>query len=126
MRLQVVHAYLPPSLLGAMAIAGAAQSIEVLRADARTLVAEGVAEAERTAPEVLVSGQVQGGAASKVLRDKAEHAAMLVVGVSRAHLLPGGVLGTVPARLAGRVPCPLIAVPSSVPTATPTADTPEG
>ena len=126
LRLQVVHAYLPPSLLGAMAIAGAAQSVELLRADAAAVLAEGVAEAERKAPGVLVSGQVQGGAASRVLRDKADKAAMLVVGVGRAHLIPGGVLGTVTARLAGTVPCPFIAVPRPVPAATPPADVPEG
>ena len=80
------------------------------RSEARRLLQETVAEAERETPGIVVRSVLAFGDPGPVLLSETDSAEMIVVGHGGLGEMRGLLLGSVALRLAGRTPCPLVVV----------------
>jgi len=108
--LELVHAYSIPVLYGAMGTGAGPSTFEAVRLDADHIANQGTELVRRTVPSMRVRTEIVAGPPAAVLRERAHHAQLLVVGVSGHHALAGAVLGSVTSRLAGAVYCPFVVV----------------
>lgn len=81
-----------------------------LRHSAEAILAEGVGLAYGVDPGLAVEGVMEAGLPSKVLREAADGAALLVVGSRGMGGVLGHLAGSVCLELAGAAPCPLMVV----------------
>ncbi|HST48538.1 universal stress protein [Jatrophihabitans sp.] len=82
--------------------------IERIRQHAATVISNAVADAERAAPGVLVTGDTVDGAPAPALVEASEAASLLVLGSRQRSALGATVLGSVSAAAAARASCPAI------------------
>jgi nucleotide-binding universal stress UspA family protein len=108
--LELVHAYAVPVLYGAMGSGATPSTFEAVRHGAEQVAREGTELVHTSAPSLRVRTEIVAGPPAAVLRERALHAQLLVVGVSGHHALAGAVLGSVTSRLAGAVGCPFVVV----------------
>ena len=80
------------------------------RTEARRVLRQSVAHAEREAPAVVLRSAVLPGDPAPVLLAEARAARMLVVGGHGLGGIRGLLLGSVGLKLAGHTPCPLVVV----------------
>jgi len=83
------------------------------RIRAELIVKKAVARVSRLAPHVVVESFVSSGRAEKVLIEKAQEAALLVVGSRGRGAVAGLLLGSVSRQVVGRARCPVVVVPPS-------------
>ena len=108
-RLRVVHAWVWPMFTKDLGpVRGVAGS--GLRHSAEVILADGVALARETAPQLEVAGVMEAGLPVQVLRQAAADAGLLVVGSRGVGGVVGHLAGAVCLELAGSAPCPLMVV----------------
>jgi nucleotide-binding universal stress UspA family protein len=108
--LELVHAYAIPVMYGAMGTGASPSTFEMVHDDAEFVAQEGRELVRTYAPDLRVHTKIAAGPPAAVLRELAQDAQLLVVGVSGHHALAGAVLGSVTSRLAGAVACPFVVV----------------
>ncbi|TCB95390.1 universal stress protein [Micromonospora zingiberis] len=108
--LRVVHAFIWPLMGVPLGPATGAPADGGLRNQAEQYVAEAVAEATKTAPEVSVTGAVVDGAAAAVMLAEADDAALLVLGNRGLGGFAGLLLGSVAVQVSARAGCPVLVV----------------
>jgi nucleotide-binding universal stress UspA family protein len=79
-----------------------------LRQNAERIVAQAVAEAEATAPDLQVSGEIVTGQAGAVLLHEAPRAALIVIGDSGLGRFTSLLAGSVAIQVAEYAVCPLL------------------
>lgn len=108
--LHLLHAYTLPTMGVPGAVMMAADLSESVRAAGQELLDQvGVAVRVRH-PDLEIHTTLSFDAAVDLLRDKAEHALMLVVGTKAEHEFVEAVFGTVASRLAGHTRCPVVVI----------------
>lgn len=107
--LRVVHAWVWPMFTKDLGpVKGVAGS--GLRHSAEVVLADGVALARESAPDLDVEGVMEAGLPAQVLRQAAAGAALLAVGSRGMGGMLGHLAGSVCLELAGSAPCPLLVV----------------
>ncbi|KKK07675.1 universal stress protein [Micromonospora sp. HK10] len=106
--LRVVHGFIWPLLRVPVAPAAGGPPGGGLRHQAQELVAAAVAEAERVAPGLRVSGEIIDGQAAAVLVGESSTAAMIVLGDRGLGGFAALVLGSVAVQVAAYAGCPVV------------------
>jgi nucleotide-binding universal stress UspA family protein len=107
--LRVVHAWVWPMFTKDLGpVRGVAGS--GLRHSAEVILADGVALARETAPDLDIEGVLKAGLPAQVLREAAAGAGLLAVGSRGMGGVLGHLAGSVCLELAGSAPCPLVVV----------------
>lgn len=106
--LRVVHGFIWPLLRVPVTPPAAGPPGGGLRHQAQELVAEAVAEAERAAPGLRVSGEIIDGQAGAVLVGESPTAAMIVLGDRGIGGFAALLLGSVAVQVSGYAGCPVL------------------
>ncbi|MGC5022345.1 universal stress protein [Micromonospora sp. DT47] len=106
--LRVVHGFIWPLLRVPVDPGAGAPPGGGLRHQAEHLVEEAVAEAERTAPGVRVTGEIIDGEASAVLLGESPTAAMIVLGDRGLGGFAALILGSVAIQVGTYADCPVL------------------
>lgn len=108
--LRIVHAFVWPTISTAYPPAALGTSLPVFRDRAEVFVADAVQLAEKVAPEVAVTGEVQDGPAVPVLLDESRRAHLVVLGDRGLGGFAGLILGSVAVQMATHGRCPVLVV----------------
>jgi nucleotide-binding universal stress UspA family protein len=106
--LRIVHAFIWPELRVPLGPAPGAPSDSGLRADADRIVSAAVDRARDRLAGAAVTAQVVTGAATPVLLEEAETAALVVVGSRGLGGFSGLLVGSVAVQLAAHAACPVV------------------
>ncbi|RKN36631.1 universal stress protein [Micromonospora musae] len=106
--LRVVHGFIWPLLHVPLNAPAGAPPGGGLRDQAKQIVAAAVAEAETTAPDVRVSGEIIDGEAAAVLLGETTTAAMIVLGDRGLGGFSALVVGSVAIQVASYADCPVL------------------
>ncbi|MFI7433775.1 universal stress protein [Micromonospora haikouensis] len=106
--LRVVHGFVWPLLRVPLGPAAGAPPGAGLRHQAEQLVADAVAEAEKAAPDVRVTGEIIDGEAAAVLVGESPTAVLVVVGDRGLGGFATLVLGSVAVQVAAYADCPVL------------------
>jgi nucleotide-binding universal stress UspA family protein len=107
-RLRVVHAFIWPQLRVPLGPAPGGPPEGGLAHQAERIVAEAVALATKTSPDLRISGEVIEGAATPVLLQETQDATLVVVGDRGLGGFTGLLVGSVAIQLAAHAPCPVV------------------
>ncbi|MDI5942027.1 universal stress protein, partial [Micromonospora sp. DH15] len=105
---RVVHGFIWPLLRVPLGPAAGPPPGAGLRQQAEQLVADAVAEAEKAAPDVRVTGEIIDGEAAAVLVGESPTAALVVVGDRGLGGFATLVLGSVAVQVAAYADCPVL------------------
>lgn len=106
--LRVVHAFIWPLLRAPLGPSPAGPPEGGLRQQAERVIAEAVAEAQRSQPDVPVTGEVVDGQATVVLLRESREAELMVVGDRGLGGFTGLLLGAVAVQVVEHAPCPVL------------------
>jgi nucleotide-binding universal stress UspA family protein len=106
--LLVVHAFIWPLLPAPVGPPPIGPQEGGLRHQAERLLAEAVAEAEKTAPGLSVEGLVADGTAAAVLLHEARRASLIVLGTRGLGGFGGLVIGSTAVQVAAHATCPVL------------------
>ncbi|MEU1602894.1 universal stress protein [Micromonospora matsumotoense] len=108
--LRVVHAFIWPLFGIPLGPGPGAPPQAGLRHEAERIVADGIAEARKVAPELVVTGWLSDGAPTPVLLRESRDAALLVLGTRGLGGFAGLLIGSTAVQVSARADCPVLVV----------------